>query len=68
MRAQYWIRLLAVVAIAAMGPAGASEMQRRVSSADCPEEKGSMLGSAVADWPGDGSFFDLGRRSPLLMP
>jgi hypothetical protein len=67
MRAQHWIRLLAVVAIAAMGPAGASEMQKRASS-DCPEQNGSMLGSAVADWPGDGSFFDLGRRSPLLMP
>jgi hypothetical protein len=68
MRAQHWFKLLAVVAIAAMGPAGASELQKRASSADCPEEKGSMLGSAVADWPGDGSFFDLGRRSPLLMP
>ena len=57
-----------MVALAAMGPAGASELQKRASSADCPEEKGSVLGGAVADWPGDGSFFDLGRRSPLLMP
>ena len=68
MRGQHWIRLVAVVAIAAVGPAGARELQKRASSADCPDEHGSVLGSAVADWPGDGSFFDLGRRSPLLMP
>lgn len=68
MRGQQWLKLLAVVALAAMGPAGASELQSRAGSADCPDRHRAMLGSAVVGSPGEGSLFDFGRRSPLLMP
>ena len=68
MRGQQWLKLLAVVALAAMGPAGASELQSRGALADCPDEHRSMLGGTIVGSPAEGSFFDLGRRSPLLMP
>ena len=67
MRGQQWLKLLAVVALAAMGPAGASELQSRAGSADCPDQHRAMLGAVVGS-PGEGSLFDFGRRSPLLVP
>jgi hypothetical protein len=68
MRGQQGLKLMAVVALAAMGPAGASERETRASSADCPDQHRSMLGGTVVGSPGEGSLFDFGRRSPLLMP
>ena len=68
MRGQQSLKLLAVVTLAAMGPAGASELQSRAGSADCANGHQSMLGSTVVGLPGEGSLFDYGRRSPLLMP
>ena len=66
MRRLQGLKWLAIAAVAAIGPAGASELGS--GGGDCPDSRASAIEASVANWPGEGSFFDLAPRSPILMP
>lgn len=66
MRRLQGLKWLAVAAVAVIGPAGANELGS--AGSDCPERGTPAIEASFVNWPGEGSFFDLAPRSPILMP
>ena len=68
MRGLQGMKWLAIAAVVAIGPAAASEFASTNSGGDCPQSRAAAVDASFTNWPGEGSFFDLAPRSPILVP
>ena len=60
--------MLSLATVAVIATAGAGAFASGGFDSDCPERRAGGVEATVSDWPGEGSFFDIAPRSPLLMP